>query len=352
MNINDPAHKSLNLLFTKVSSLIGEKVFLPDLQDSKNPSGVHEHVLATGLFYQRVFELNYWPTNDFYLYCLSPAVKNVLTQMLHFDEDVVSVIPRYKLMPKNTNEADFSLPKNFTLVHAGRISAQKNIEFVIFVHFYFQLLYSAENHLLLLGEYDNEQHRNLKGLYEKNYEDKINQLIGSLPWPGRPPEIIQGLGTVEWLEKISTTGAFFSASNLISEDFSMAVAQVQQSLNIPGILPKWGAFKDVHGKNIRLYDSNFIASSNETLQSISSKAKQFVLAFVKNELLFAPSLSSSEPKLILPRKINRDYLAQKIELNKKHWGKEVEHIINGNFSLFTQSAASQKFFEQYFKIFS
>jgi hypothetical protein len=351
MITTDPCFRSLSLLNQKVSTFLGSPIHMPDLQESQNVSNDFENVLATGLYYRRVFEIEYWPKNDFSFYCLSPSVKNVLVKLLHFDVESISSIPRYDLVPSINQNQNFPDWKTFTLFHAGRIAPLKNIEFLIFITFYFQLFYSTEIKLLLLGDFNNEHHKDLLGFYDLDYELKIKRLIHSLPWLGNPPKIIHQLNELEWLAHIPQNGIFISASNQISEDFSMSVAQIQEQLQTPLILPYWGAFKDVIGLNVKHYDSSLIATSNEPLKTISSKACLFVQQYLNNKLKSYPSIIDS-PLYRAPQfKINRNYLKQKILQNKSVWGPEIDHLVNGKLSQFSLTQNGQNFFNHYREIF-
>jgi glycosyltransferase involved in cell wall biosynthesis len=352
MIINDPSYRSLTLIHEKVSNLLGHSVFLPDLKESIDPEGEHQHVLATGLYFRRVFEINYWPKNDFYLYCLSPSVKEVLVKLLSFDPEFINVIPRYTLIPPLDLNTPFQLSNDFTIVFAGRVSPQKNIEFLIMINFYFQLMYSEKIKLLILGSFDNEHHFNALNIYDKNYEVKIHSIINSLPWPGEKPTIIKGLNQFEWIDRVPKNSIYLSVSNLISEDFSMACAQVQNQLSIPLILPQWGAFKDIIGENVRFYHSELIAASNESFVCIAEKSKNFVQLFIQKKLFQNKSNKLLNMELMQCAMINRTYLQEKIELNILKWGRETEEIIKGNLSQFTKSRNGQSFFNEYTNIFS
>lgn len=353
MKEQDISFRSVSLIEKLVCELFKNNVHIPDWGMCKNDDIVPECaiVLTTGLFYQKVFEIKDWPQNDFSFFCLSSAVKKVLVELLGFDSEVIGVIPRYRLFPPAQNFITYPGDFNFKLVHAGRISPQKNIEFIIFVTFYFQILLSPSIELTLMGNFDNDHHRNTLGIKNIDYKNKIIRLIDSLPWPGKKPEILSDFNPTEWLTAFPSNGIFFSASNLISEDFSVSIAQIQQSLGSPCLIPYWGGFKDVRGDNIRFYDVNNIATSNEPFEVLSKKAKLFVESYAQKKLFHTPLHLSNTSNFISPQKINRGYLIEKIVENKKRWGDEIKHIENGDFYLFAKSQNGQKFFKEYIKIF-
>jgi hypothetical protein len=350
----DISYTSVRMLELAASRFLGANIFIPDwsvyLKDKENITC--ENVLVAGLFYQKVFEVNDWPRNDFHLFCLCGKVKRVLVEMLNFDSEVVSVLPRYGLFPCADIQLPFPASKNFTLVHAGRISAQKNIEFMIFVNFYFQLLASREINLLLLGKYDNDHPRNVLGLRDVDYKDKITKLLNSLPWPGKKPVIVTDLNEDAWLQNFPSNGICFSTSNLISEDFSVSVAQVQKTLGAPCLLPLWGGLADVRGENINFYDSKYIATSNESFSMISSKAKLFVESYLRNNLFLEKKSFEHNEFIPNPKKINQDYLQLRKNENISKWGPEIEYVQHGQFHLFAKSENGQLFFKELMGKFS
>ena len=351
MLTNDPSFRSLELLNKYLSQYLDSKVHFIDLPESKNTKTECSHVIATGLFYQRIFELDYWPEGDFQLHCLCHSVKDVLVELFGFDNDCINVIDRYELLPKSTNEIKVDFSKNFNLIYSGRISPQKNIEFLIFINFYFQLLYNIESKLILFGHFDNEHHRDRLNIHHLDYEKKIAALIDSLPWPGEKPSFITHLNSDEWITHVPSNSAFISASNLISEDYSMSVAQLQNEKPIPLILPIWGAFKNVLGDNVYMYNSDQIATTYDSLNVISKKAKVLATTIVQNRLLNSNKINNNylEKKL----KINKQYLSKKIEQNKLRWGaNEIEFIESGLFYKFANTEKGQTLLNQYKIIFS
>lgn len=352
MKNEDVSYRSMNILEEKISSLFNTKILMPDWPDSKLNVSDYNIVFIAGLFYQRIFELNYWPKNDFQLFCLSPSVKSVLTRLLEFDTNSISALPRYLLFPNSAPALSFPKSQDFSMVHGGRISPQKNIEFLVFINFYFQLLYSDKILLYLFGGFDNEHHRNILGINDCDYNNKIITLINSLPWPGAKPTIISNLDSDQWLDHFPSNGVFLSASNLVSEDFSVAVAQIQNSIGAPCLLPHWGGFKDIIGENIEFYNVGLIGTSNESLQAISSKAKIFVQSYLNNSIFLPKADPDINFKFNYPEKINREYLQDKIDLNRKRWGEEIDYIVEGKFHLFAKSKNGQRFFDEYKKIFS
>ncbi len=340
MITQDPSYKSLELLNLHLSRYFEGPVHFVDLPESKNHSNNSERVVATGLYYQRIFELDYWPKNRFYLYCLCHSVKKVLVEIFNFDEECIKVIPRYELIPQNKTPIGFDLNKNLNLVYAGRFSPHKNIEFLIFISFYLQLFKSQDVQLLLMGHFDNEHHRDKLNINHVDYETKILKIIESLPWSGKKPEIISHLSSDEWIKLIPDNCAFITASNVLSEDFSMSVAQLQSEKPIPLILPTWGAFKDIIGSNVNFYDSNLIASTYDSLNIISQKAKKManIISHENYIKINQPEIKDTENHI----PIDRIYLEKKINENLKRWGdEEIRHITKGEFFKFANSHNGQ-----------
>lgn len=349
MDSRELSQNSMGLLESKFAELTGKSVWVPDWKDASTryKTKSAETVLLMGYFFHRIFELNYWPENDFALFCLSTPVKKVLVEMFGFDADKIGVVPRYELFPLSQNLLPFPQLTKAHFVHAGRISPQKNIEFLILLTFHFQVLIDPSVRLSLFGPFDSEYHHDSVNFHYTDYKKKITQLIDSLPWPGEKPVIETGFSSEDWLHHMPENAVMVSASTLLSEDFSVSIAQAQEK-GWPCLLPHWGAFQDVIGNNVLFYDVDLVADSSQGLNDISKKARAFVL----QKDSFQKSTSNERLKLNYPKKMNRDYLKEKMNENLVKWGPDLQFIIDDNFPAFVKSETAAKFFPEFRRIFS
>jgi hypothetical protein len=341
----DISFKSISLLKNNFFSLRKRPIWVPDLDDQDRMPHFENQkeidALLMGFYYERIFQLEHWPTNSFNLFCLSPQIKKILVEVFHFEAESIGSISRYELFANDAQRVEpFNFSKDTQFFYAGRLSAQKNIEFVIFVIFHLQIFYSSQIKLTLIGDFDNEYHHDVLGCQYIDYQFKINSLIESLPWPGEKPTILKGFDQTEWLDQIPGNSIFFSASNLISEDFSVTAAQLQ-IIGKPQLLPNWGGFIDVRGDNIFHYHEEYIANSHEALSTINSKSKLFAQKLLKGTLL--NKLPIVTKNSIIPSKsITHEYIKYKIEENRQIYGNEIDLIINKEFPSFVKTNIGQK----------
>lgn len=327
--------------FTRVRKNI---TVIPDWGEPFKESTISQDydVLLMGKYFERLFQLDYWPNTEFNLFCLSSQIRNILINVFSIESDVIGCLSRYELFPiKNKTIKPFCLTKTTHFFFSGRLSAQKNIEFLIYTIFYLQIFYSSEIKLTLIGNFDNEYHHDLLGFHFMDYSSKITKILSDLPWIGCRPDIISGLGEHSWIPKIPNEGVFFSTSSLISEDFSVTSAQLQQ-LGIPQLVPFWGGFKDVKGKEICHYPEMYIAHSHLDLHEINVKSKKFAQMLVSGNCFLHHEINNFETITILPKyKIDKSYLSSCIEKNKKKWGNEIIHLTNEDFPTFALSKEGQ-----------
>jgi hypothetical protein len=342
MNKKDVSYKSIGMLQKRFASQLKQDVWVPDWGVSfdleKNDTF---DVLLMGSYFERIFQLNFWPAEKFNLYCLSPQVKKILIEVFDFDPEVIGCLSRYQIFPISSSVVEkYEVLKDSHFYYAGRISPQKNIEFIILTIFHMQILYSADITLTLLGDFDNEYHKDILGCHFKDYSQKILTLIESLPWVGEPPKLIHGLNEEEWLREIPAKGIFLSASNLISEDFSVAAAQLQ-NIGRALLIPKWGGLKDVRGENVRHYQVEQIGHSHEKIRAISQKAKNFAVTVFENIDLEVLPLIKTE-SYFPSRSIDRHYLQKKIELNKAKWGESIDLLVQMKLPAFVATEQGQR----------
>lgn len=347
----DVSFKSIKMLEKRFAEYRQKKIWVPDWGQPSVVSPEDEvEVVIMGSFYERLFQVDFWPEGDFFIFCLSPKVRRVLIELFGMNPRTIGHVSRYELFPLKSPPLErFALKENNHLYYAGRLSPQKNIEFLIFFTFYLQIFLSVDVKLSLFGDFDNEYHKDIKGCLYQDYDKKINRLIDSLPWPGEKPTFTTGLNEQQWLEYIPMRGLFVSASNLISEDFSVTAAQLQQAGRAM-LLPFWGGLGDVIGENIRHYSSSLIGHSHLSLKEIRERAKVFASACLV-ENIFISSTDASET-VVPDLKINRGILSKLYLENKRKWGSEINFLAEKNLPAFVATKTGQLFFGECRRLFA
>lgn len=336
----DISFKSMGSLEKKFAIYRQSKVWVPDwgeicnLKDCSNLD-----VLIMGSYFERIFQLQYWPGGKFNLFCLSPQVRKILINVFEFDSESVGCLSRYDLFPKSKSEETLELGHNTHFYCAGRISPQKNFEFVILTFFYLQTLYSPQIKLSIFGDFDNEYHKDIHGCHFMDYSEKISSLIKALPWQGIPPIIISGLNDEEWLNEIPSKGVFFSASTLLSEDFSVSAAQLQQHGRAM-LVPRWGGLYDVRGANVRHYNADLIGNSHERLEMIALKARNFAKNLFDEKYL--ENLPDCQVSFFPLCQIEQSYLKHIFEKNIKRWGDPIQLLEQMNFPVFASTEVGKR----------
>lgn len=345
MNTKDVSDKSITLLEEAVKQFLGVRPWVTDWRKEYDPHCENsDFALTMGSYFETIFQTKLWPQNDFQLFCLSPAVKNLLVNVFYFDEQSVGCFSRYDLFPKtNVKSEIFELSPETNLYFAGRLSPQKNIEFLILTFFYLQILFSSKLTLHLLGDFDNEYHKDIAGCPFGEYKNKIVTLIESLPWPGEAPIFVHGKNETEWLNFIPENGLFFSCSNLISEDFSVTAAQLEEKGRAM-LLPYWGGFMDITADNVSFYSAEYIAHSHLDLKTTNSAAKKLAGELIKGN--YHKNQTALFKTYFPEQKINRAYLKQKIEENKKRWGSEIDLLVSDQRANFVTTEAGQRLFKE------
>lgn len=349
MKSKEVSQKSISMIEDAVASYLGSRPWsvdwgIPIPEGEKS----YQSALVLGNYFQRIFQVQFWPEAPFELYCVSPSVKKVLVEVFHYDSDLVGCLSRYDLFPASLSPEDFHFTPTTNFFYAGRLSPQKNIEFLILVFFYLQFLYSADITLTLIGDFDNEYHKDFLGFDFVDYQMKIEQLIEGLPWSGEKPKLIHGKNEREWGDVIPPRGLYFSCSNLISEDFCVTVAQLQQA-GKPLLLPYWGGLQDVQGDNVRFFHPEAIAHSHLNLKLINQKAR--ALAQQLSTQTFYPCSPESFRSFRPVEKIDRQYLIKKSEENKRRWGTSLELVEQERLPDYIKTEEGQKLFRACRKAF-
>lgn len=349
MKMLEVSYKSMNMLEERFLQYRKCQLWVPDWEHHP-PTGQQDNldVLLMGSFFERIFQPEFWPDGNFNFFCLSSKSRQCLIELFGFEENVTGLINRNSLYPSSAQKTPFEINPETTFVCAGRISPQKNIEFLIFTLFYLQLFYSSQVQLKLIGKFDNIYHRDILGCHFIDYQKKIMDLINQLPWPGTPPELTTDLSELEWLHHLPAKGISISTSNLISEDFSVTSAQLEE-IGYPMLLPYWGGFIDVVAPNVKHYSEEFISNSHQKITDCAAKAKHFAQIITKQE--FLPLQTSKIAQDIIPtEKINRKYLDNIYSINLKRWGPEIQLVRSQKLANFVLSKNGQHFFSSLRKL--
>jgi hypothetical protein len=344
MKKTEISHKSISILQKCFSDYRGTSVCVPDWGKESEQFNTSSDVLLMGSYFERIFQLEFWPNQDFALFCLCPKVKQILTQLFEFDPEVVGLLSRHSLFPPSKHLKKFEINSKSSFYYAGRISPQKNIEFLILTIFYLQAIFSDQITLRLIGDFDSEYHKDILGCSFKNYQEKITALIEQLPWQGEKPQIINGLNETEWLGVIPENGLFFSTSTLISEDFSVTAAQLQANGH-PMLLPFWGGFSDVRGENIKHFSSSLIADSHDGFKKINHAAKKLAMLIRNQEDIFQLSVLTREDFIPL-KMIDKAYLEKIFQLNIQKWGESIVLLKDNKLPIFVPTPSGQKLFKE------
>lgn len=310
-----------------------------------------ENVIIMGSFFERIMQPYYWPDGDYSLYALCSKSKRALSSIFCLPGDAVGLVSRYELFPIKKPLKPLSLNPKTTLFYAGRISPQKNIEFLVFTTFYLQMSFSKDIQLQLFGNFDNEYHKHIQGCHYVDYQRKISALIDSLPWCGLKPVLVHALLPHEWIRHVPDNAISMTASTLISEDFSVVSAQIQQE-GIPLIAPHWGSFSDLRGTNVLLYPPALLASSHSTLNEIGNKAKTFVRLLLEKSPSFTPPPSTPTLSVSPSKKISRDDITRNLQLVALKYGTYVSVLEENNLPQFVKTSSGQKIFADLIRVFS
>jgi len=122
MSKTDVSYKSISMLQKKFSDYRKQSICVPDWGvpfDSQLNQPID--VLLMGSYFERIFQLDYWPTQKFKLFCLSPVVRKILIEVFSFDPEVVGCLSRYELFPKSKSEEKFEVLVDTHFYYAGRI---------------------------------------------------------------------------------------------------------------------------------------------------------------------------------------------------------------------------------------
>lgn len=344
--------KSRVLDFFNRSGITSDNVWFADIdmvlpENLQNKKNIQ--VILFGGFLDRLFESGNWPEKNYTFWCLTPKIKQVMTELLDFEEEAIRVIPRYELFQKQSEERSLSLEHDLKIIYSGRLSSQKNIEMLFFFAEYLKEKLNKDVSLVLLGSWDNHKPKSRGRFVFDSYEDHVRSIILKM---NPTVNVIHqdDLDQHEWLGHCEGNSMLVNFSTFYCEDYGVAVAQAQE-LGLPMLLSKWGAHSDVTGKNIRLVDVQDIGESFTPVESISLKAQLVVNKFLQGKLetpTHDRERTVDKPEKYLSLIDLNEFRKKAMSLNGQELGLAGRNLI----SLYAGSVKGKEFFKKYSAIFS
>lgn len=282
----DPEAKRLDVCLTSIEILkracegyLGKLGIRPCFADHhdfyrtlESRNGEVVDVVLFGSYLERFIESGTWPKSRYRFWVLTSCVRDVLTRQLGIPSSAIQVIPRYSLFATTTGRPlpDFRREPT-ALVFAGRISAVKNIEFLLRTISALQE-YGCPVTLSLFGDPDDQYHYDLGRRTHRNFHMHIEEVLRTLPWKTRPI-IRRKMGSDEWLASAPADSVLVSLSSFLKEDFDVSLAQAQAA-GWPAIVSDWGGHRSAAGENIMKIPRHMIADSHAParIQELKSKA--------------------------------------------------------------------------------
>lgn len=231
-------------------------------------------IILFGNAFKSLMASGLWPARAVRFWCLSSRFRDYLEQMLPGLK--VNLIARNELFPEQQNIIANDWSTQTDLVYAGRISAQKNIESLIYTAFFLQQKnYPCTLHLV--GDFDDHYHEHLGRRIHKDYKKRINDLIESLEWKSKPV-IHPKTAPDQWTNLGFQNPVAVSLSTYFCEDFGVSLAQASQK-GWPIICSDFGGHADLQGAYVYKCDS--IPHSHLPLKIIREMSERLALSLVK-----------------------------------------------------------------------
>ncbi len=179
-----------------------------------------------------------WPSTKRYrLWALSTANACLIERTFDLPPQSVGVVPRYRLFPREKPEVQFDLTKqDFSLIVASRASEAKNFETTLKVMAAIQRSSRHKITCYVCGP-----------MQEYDLNTQVRPMVDQIQWVTRP-QILGDLGQ-NWFQFPFENPVLINLSTFIGEDFGVSVAQAQVG-GWPLIVTKWGAHKDLLGRNL------------------------------------------------------------------------------------------------------
>lgn len=304
------------------------------------------HVIFFGGYLERFFETGNWPSKNYHFYALSSRVKKVFQDLMLISADQFSVIPRDHLQTKPSSVKHLDLNSKITLVYAGRISSQKNIESVLGMTRILQD--SIDIELLMLGNFDDFVPRNRGRFIIDSYSDEIHELIKRLNFK-KAPKIIHNLDQKSWPKQIPNNSLMVNFSTFVCEDFGLALTEAYE-LGIPLLISDWGGHIDLIGENIHLVDKKLISESQCTHDALLLKSEILAEHFL--QFNFTKNSKQSPTKFTIPKPLSLTEINAIRADCILRFGSEIALLGQDRMSLFASTKNGELFFKYHSIIFS
>jgi hypothetical protein len=263
--------------FTRYPELNSQSRYYPENPHSLFPKIENGEVdiILFGNAFKSLMASGLWPAKKVRLWCFSSRFKNFLEQL--FPGLKVNLIARNELFPKQQNIIANDWSTQTDLVYAGRISAQKNIESLIYTTYFLQ----QKNYpctLRLVGDFDDHYHEHLGRRIHKDYKKQIDDLIESLEWKSKPV-IHPKTAPDQWMKLNFQSPVAISLSTYFCEDFGVSLAQAYQE-GWPIICSDFGGHADLDGDHVYKCDS--IPHSHLPLELIREMSERLTHSLTKD----------------------------------------------------------------------
>jgi len=235
---DDPCIKSMSFLKQRIEAFFKGNVaqssqrYYPELDIYTNQRFDSKEILDVVLFGNNVksfFQSSLWPGRNYRIWTLSKPHQDFWTSTLfdHRIETPINLIPRSLLTAEEPKEIPSSFKEQaIDLVFAGRLSAQKNITYLLLLYKELELL-DLKVSLHLYGKFDDQYDEIFGRRRHENYKDTVINLIQKLDF-STPPVINENLGENEWTETNLNNPVLISLSTYHCEDFGVSVTQAQE----------------------------------------------------------------------------------------------------------------------------
>ncbi len=247
------------------------------LQELNNSWAQSENleVITFGDTVKKMFLTGNYPQKNLRFWNIGSRFKEIQDQLLFQGEDVVNAIPRYELFNyQDSKPIDWN--KRIDFVFAGRLSRQKNIDFLILFVDELQRL-EIDCRLHLFGDYDERIQEHLGRQTKESAKTSLTHVIKSLECV--KPIFYGHVESEEWLKKDFSQPVVISLSTFFGEDFGVSIAQAQEK-GWPVICSAFGGHLDILGNQVGLVSPSFMMNGLLCLEAkkiLAEKAAQFFL---------------------------------------------------------------------------
>jgi len=329
--------EKVEAFFKRHPELNSKSRFYPENPSSfaADKSGSERDVILFGNTFKSLMTSGVWPLSKIRLWCLSHRFKDYVEEL--FPDISIEVIPREELFPKRKiPHRVHDLGSPFDLVYAGRISAQKNIEALIYTCFYLQES-GVPCTLHLMGDFDDHYHEHLGRRVTANYQKRIELLISSLSWQV-VPVIHAKKAATEWINYPFINPVAISLSSYFCEDFGVSLAQANQE-RWPIICTDFGGHADIESEQIIKVPYTICSHLPEVVISeMAARLAQFLnqQAFKKTTIdnSCKTSLSTQSPSYLTIELLDKARRSLSLRL-----GKEAEAVALESLSTFADSVS-------------